>query len=432
MPVTFSVAKHPANAVKLEKIEEGLTGEQILRRACRLEEISTEEVFQFSLSHESARDSSAKISHIVPQHNGFVDTVISAYNQHHALIIRPDDVWLAILSQFSFFVNANAELLRANFVAHEGKKHLAIEGAGTRHSVDFSKMSQQMVELIDKNVVDPALREWILPKFSTTTVNDITVGAILAMATLKEYFSYEFDLRCGIPRVTLEGEKSDWVNILGRLEKLKEYGIEAIAWYHLLRPVILRFVAAFDTPESRENVDFWQKVAHYEEGGSGPSYYSGWINAFNVFSSEGAWLGHPLNTSVVQTNAPKSSKTSARPSVRKTFSRKVVSISSAAPSDAPESLSVKRFWATYAKRGVLKDLVLDGTPFHRLDSRKVPAGFAEVDVKLNDCGQEFNCAMTAGMIGMKVSSSGDASFSSSGTDDTVRPVAGWWMYEKTS
>jgi hypothetical protein len=49
-----------------------------------------------------------------------VHTVILAYNKHHALIIRPDDVWLAILTQISLFVSANAELLRASFVAHEG------------------------------------------------------------------------------------------------------------------------------------------------------------------------------------------------------------------------------------------------------------------------------------------------------------------------
>lgn len=78
------------------------------------------------------------------------------------------------------------------------------------------------------------------------------------MATLKQYFEYVFMLDgCGIPRVTLEGERSDWVDILGRLEKLKEYGIETIAWYYLLRPVIARFVAALDDPTSAENMDFW-------------------------------------------------------------------------------------------------------------------------------------------------------------------------------
>ncbi|KAG6371849.1 hypothetical protein JVT61DRAFT_8846 [Boletus reticuloceps] len=46
---------------------------------------------------------------ILPQRNGFVHIVIEAYNRHRTLIIRPDDVWLAILTQFCFFINGNAE-----------------------------------------------------------------------------------------------------------------------------------------------------------------------------------------------------------------------------------------------------------------------------------------------------------------------------------
>ena len=112
-------------------------------------------------------------------------------------------------------------------------------------------------------------------------------------ATLKAYFSYVYcGIECGIPRVTLEGEKSDWENILTRLEKLKEYGLQTIAWYHLLFPVISRFVKTFDEPSSPETVKFWQQIAHYEPGGSGPSYYTGWINAFCVFSEKGEWIGH--------------------------------------------------------------------------------------------------------------------------------------------
>jgi len=32
---------------------------------------------------------------------GFVHAAIEAYNQHHHLIIRPDDIWITILTQLS-------------------------------------------------------------------------------------------------------------------------------------------------------------------------------------------------------------------------------------------------------------------------------------------------------------------------------------------
>ncbi|KAJ7486844.1 hypothetical protein FB451DRAFT_1391719 [Mycena latifolia] len=263
------------------------------------------------------------ISNLIPTRNGLVDTVILAYNKHHALVLRPEDVWLGILTQFNYFVNANSELLRANFVAHEGKRALI------------------MADQLDENVVDPALRAWVLPTFTTTTVNDTTVATMLMMAMLKACFEYKYyGIDCGIPRIALEGEKSDWEDILARLEKLKEYDLEAIAWYHLLIPVTSRFVKSFDEAGSTEAVKFWQQVAHYEPGGSGPSHYTGLINAFCAFDEKGLWKGFELRTNI------------ARP-------------------EAPETLSAEAFHATYAtvsrrKSGHLQ-LVLDHVPFHQID-----------------------------------------------------------------
>lgn len=80
---------------------------------------------------------------------------------------------------------------------------------------------------------------------------------------------------CGLPSVTLLGERSDWEDILMRLEKLPSFGDEAGQWHDLLKPVITRFVKTFDEPESESTKDFWQKIVHHHSGGSGPSYYSG-------------------------------------------------------------------------------------------------------------------------------------------------------------
>jgi hypothetical protein len=68
--------------------------------------IGAKEVLQSSFkTHE-------QLERFQPCHNGFVQGVIEAYNGHHAISIRPDDVWLGILTQFSFYVNANSEQLR--------------------------------------------------------------------------------------------------------------------------------------------------------------------------------------------------------------------------------------------------------------------------------------------------------------------------------
>ncbi|KAJ7251125.1 hypothetical protein B0H12DRAFT_1324114 [Mycena haematopus] len=410
MPVSFPVANHPAKSFSFPHGSHGYTAEQVLAKACKDQHTKAGEILQFSLpvggdtDGGCRRNFNATIPKIVPNANGFVATLLDAYTQDRALVIRPDDVWLAILSQFNFFVNARADLLRASFVSHKGKKPLIIDARPhPLRSIDLAHVARQMAELVEKNVVDPSLRAWATPDFTTTTLNDVTVSAVLLMATLKHYFEYRLMAGgCGIPRVTLEGERSDWVDILTRLEKLKEYGLETIAWYHLLRPVITRFIAAFDKPTSPYNVDFWQRVAHYEPGGSGMGdYYTGWIIAFAPFSKDGLWLGHTLNNSVLS-------------------------------SAAPETLGPIEFWETYGTQDMSFDLVLDGTPYHRLSGHGVPPGYAEVDIKVDDfdVGKTYDCAMVAGSVGLRVSSSGDRGLSPSGTNDTVRPLLGWWMFIK--
>ncbi|KAJ6603248.1 hypothetical protein DFH09DRAFT_392415 [Mycena vulgaris] len=392
MPVTFSPAEYPARSQDVKPV----TSTDILQEACPNQFEQVNQILQYSVGGRSGPGDT--LFKIVPNENGFVNTVMTAYNHHYALVIRPDDVWLAIVSQFSFYVNANAELLRANFVAHEGKKELEVTGD---IPLDFGALSRQMGELLHENVVDPDLCEWILPKFSTTTVNDSTVGAMLMMATMKKYFDYKMGTRCGIPRVTLEGERQDWELILRRLEKLKEYGLETVAWYHLLVPVITRFLRSFDNPSSPANFEFWQKVACSESYGSGSPDYSGWITAFCVFSTEGRWCGPKLDTDRVQ-------------------------------SKAPESMSSQRFWASYTRplQKSRPHLTLDGTEYPVVRADAVPVGYAEVDVMLDNNGVTVPCVIVAGLFGMGFSSSRDLAVSPTGKNDTIRPVVGWWMYSK--
>ena len=104
-----------------------------------------------------------------PVHNGFVFAASETYNHNHNLVIRPDDVWVAVTNQFSAYVNGNAESLRTLFVNHEGKKEL-------------EELPHHMVEEMKKRIVDPELAKWILPSFSTTQINDTIVGSVVFMA----------------------------------------------------------------------------------------------------------------------------------------------------------------------------------------------------------------------------------------------------------
>ena len=273
------------------------------------------------------------------------------------------------------------------FVAHEGKKELEVKlGGVSRYTVDFGLFAQKMSDLIDENVLDAELREWVLPAFSTTTRHDNIVASVLLMGVTQKYFDYKFTILCGLPSVTLQGQKSDWQLIYSRLDKLETFGAEPIQFCELLRPVISRFVKSFDEPASDDTISFWQRIAHHYNMGSGPSYYSGWITAFCYWGENGQSLYR-------------------RPG---------------------RSDSVDEEGWEEARSPVLE---LDGEIYHRVKSNEVPPGYSSVPVKVDDHGDVFDSTMVAGSVGMKCSSSGDEGVGGLVGLDTVSAETGWWIFE---
>ena len=82
-------------------------------RTCKTEQPEKRRIIQSSFN-----ELNANTSPVVPYRNGLVNGIIRAFEQDLHLVLRPDDIWLSILTQFSMFVNGNSEHLRTQFVAH--------------------------------------------------------------------------------------------------------------------------------------------------------------------------------------------------------------------------------------------------------------------------------------------------------------------------
>ena len=161
---------------------------------------------------------------------GFVNVATIAYNHHHDLVWRPDDVWQVILLQFSLYVTCNSEKLHDKFVDFKGKRKLKIKVYETLFTVDFGNITRRMVdEQIVKNIKDPSIADWLIPKFSTTTENDRIVASVTMMATLLSYFEYATVLLCGLPSITLLGTINDWKSLRNKVDRLLEFD-EEMAW----------------------------------------------------------------------------------------------------------------------------------------------------------------------------------------------------------
>ncbi|KAK1827894.1 hypothetical protein QBC39DRAFT_163153 [Podospora conica] len=303
--------------------------------------------------------------------NGFVYACIEAYNEHHNLVLRPDDIWLAILTQLSSHINANAATLRSRLVSHDGQKSLHLELELTP-TLDHGAVAQSMTALLASTLPDPSLRDWFLPSFTTTTKTDSAVAAIAFLGAMQKFYAYSWGTRCGIPAVRLLGVEADWRDIASRCASRLgggEFGPEPAAWYRdALRPVLAGLVESFRDPGGDAARAFWAGVVDEEvPNGSGSPTYSGWITAFCYWDEKGVCLHRP------------------RPG--------------------------------------------DGAV--RLTMGEMPMGFVKVPVTLWDNGVQVPTEMVAGSVGMRVrrweeGQGGEGS----GRDglDTLQPEAGWFMY----
>jgi hypothetical protein len=170
-------------------------------------------------------------------------------------------------------------------------------------------------------------------------------------------------LRCGLPKVTLEGDSKDWAELETRAARLPEFdsGDKYMdAWYKLLKPILAQFTAS---AQGKPDVEWWNRVCSYFGGGSGPTYLSGWLTVFCVFSDSGQWQGG-------------------------------------------------KFEASHWSQGTKK------SEWPIVDIQDVPSGSVSVNVVVDDNGTIYKTVFEAGL--MAYQAEGEAG-------DAIRPSAEWFM-----
>ena len=238
-----------------------------------------------------------------------------------------------------------------------------------------------------ENIKDPAIRDWLIPSFSTTTALDESVSAVIMMATFKAYFAYVFKLKCGIPKVTLEGEKNDWAVLRRKAEKFSQFGEEPKRWIDYLLPVLDSFVKAFDASSEptdailQEQKLFWSLVCHRTPGGSKPTYICGWATVFCLWDEGGNFRGD------MSKNHP--------------------------------ALAGGGF-------GTIGSAGLAAWP--AINTKNLTKAVAEVSVIVDDNGVIHRTTMLAGIPGFRVSKREGGGME----EEVLSPVVGWAMFEVPS
>lgn len=259
------------------------SNQQILQSSIPKEENKNQSLYD-SLVHSFNSNFNTSIDQKRYRAGNFFDTCIEAYNMHIDLKLDPNQVWIAVVQQFSLYVNAHAEDLRDKFVDFKGKKKLTVVTKGS--TTDYAIIIKKMVEeKLKESLKDPSVVDWLIPNFSTTTETDRMVGWSSIMGVLEKYHRYEVLTLCGLPSVTLTGTVDDWIDIKKRADKLLEYDVDGLMkkWHALLSPILDEFIA---TKKGKGNPKWWNKICHVNSE-SGSKKLSGWLTAFALFNDKG-------------------------------------------------------------------------------------------------------------------------------------------------
>ena len=241
----------------------------------------------------------------LPTNHGLVGTVLTAYNLHQNLQLRPDDVWITILAQLSLYVNGRAEELRSKIVKFDGRMQLIVRsqdyGANIQ-TADFGSIIMQFLDLMSVNVKQANLTDWFLPGFTTTTDTDKVSAAAMAMCSFQEYFAFRAEFTCGLPQITLLGSVEDWVELLDKVERLVEFDgqdkILSEQWIPRLRMIVSNFVLSAESGSS-QNIDFWNQIVTHDTafGCTGPEdMFTGWLSTFSIFDKDGNLIANLNHT----------------------------------------------------------------------------------------------------------------------------------------
>lgn len=303
---------------------------------------------------------------IVPANmNGFIETVQYCFDEHRPLAISPDAVWLLICQGFSIHLNENFDSLKTLVFKNEKPVDIIVrnDSLNTGKAAEWQKLISGL-SVQTQSYTKSDVYGTVVQNFSTTTAIERTAFEITLLESQKKAFNYIGESGCGIPDITLKGKISDWQKILDSLENFRRYGMDE--WVDNLNPILKQFVAA-----RKGDIDtaFWNGLyKSYSEYGA--EYTSGWILKFFPYVKEYYTQG-----------------------------------------------DLRSF--RYVKNKFLKG---DDYCFSTLSTENFPSGYAKVDLKWDDFGNEKDMELCSGFFGIR----------QYGKTKTLEPVISWAVFEKNA
>jgi len=236
------------------------------------------------------------LSSIQSTHNNLINTILAAYNGHIPVRFRPNDFQMAIQMIIATCIANNAKSMRDLFVPHEGRVKLRVHSS----QFDLDYFTNQFKLMMEENILDPEFIEKFTTSFTTTTPLLSTVSNMFLMNALKEYFSFEMFLDCGIPSVILEGTQEDWLKLKAFYDYFKTFlkDTELKVWFphfDTIMDMFIRMRSLQDDGEIEAPPDvkemFKRIISFVPQGSGADTILGGWARLFVPYSDKNKLIG---------------------------------------------------------------------------------------------------------------------------------------------
>jgi hypothetical protein len=254
---------------------------------------------QIDQSSYSIRGNLSRVS-IYAAQDSFVRGAIDASAKHQHLVLRPQDVWLTMLTQLSFYMRKHKDdtPLRDmwdNFdTGVPPKNNLWIMFAN-----GMDNWAQRVFKQRNKT---NWLLDWVLPAFQSapslptdmkTSDEELIANALMmARSTPSIEEIAPFPCKNGIPSITLLGKQADWMRLADKLTQMEKgsFGNEPRVYATSLRPILARAIATFDNPNDPAIRLFWNDmvtITAKQKLCQTTDVVTGWINALHFWDGNG-------------------------------------------------------------------------------------------------------------------------------------------------
>lgn len=206
-----------------------------------------------------------------------------AFYQHYAFAIRPEVLMHLMLNEVATAVKLSPAAYRDLFTTSSEKQVISVRNDMLERGNPASPWQDVLVDFHRQlqDYVPGKLVEDCLFPFSTDTQESKISRLVAFMDAASPYYEYKVYTMCGIPRIRLLGEASDYQKLVDVARKFSQLFSKTLSQYFKDLIPVLEMIAAQARGVDIDN-HFWLSMYKYESM-SGSSRFGGWLSAFINF-----------------------------------------------------------------------------------------------------------------------------------------------------